>query len=127
MQVKFGKWIRDNKYDKNAGFELKLCKGNNALPFSAFEPQQPVSLQKAKHEFIFKKLSDADRTLKPFDCFVLAKSEAWVIAGWYHERKGINVYWLDIDVFLEEQKTSTRKSITEERAAEIASKHFVLT
>lgn len=127
MQVKFGKWMRESYNGPSAAFELKLCKGNNALPFAAFEPQQPVSLLKAKHEFIFKKLSDADRTLKPFDCFVLVKTDAWVIAGWHHMGKGIATYWIDIDAFLAEQAASTRKSITEKRAVEIASKHFILT
>src|SRR3990167_1871100 len=121
-QVLFGKWIRENKYDKTAAFELKLCHNNNALSFNAFQPQQTPCLLEAKRNFLFKKLSDADPTLKPFDCFTIAHCEAWVIAIWKHEGKRPVAYWLEIEDFIEAQKLSTRKSITEFIASKIASK-----
>lgn len=125
-QVKFGKWIRDNNYDKTSAFELKLCHNNKALAFSAFESQQLPCLLQAKTGFLFKKLSDADRSLKPFDCFVIAHCEAYVIACWHHDGKAPIAYWLEIETFLNAQKITKRKSITEAECATLASKVITL-
>lgn len=122
MQSKFTAWMDKSDYYKNAAWELKLSKENNALAFNSFRPQQLPSLYKAKHNRVFKKLSDMDPTLKPFDCMQVCYAEAWVIAGWHHERKGITAYWIDIDVFLQAQKESQRKSITESECATLASR-----
>ncbi len=119
-QVLFTKWIRDNNYFETATFELKLCKGNNALPFSSFQPQQLPSLMQAKHGCVYKKLSDADPTLKPFDALQICHAKSYVIACWWHEGKGITAYWIDIDFFITEQKQSDRLSLTEQRAHLIA-------
>lgn len=126
FQSKFTKWIKDIGYSASAAFELKLCKEGEALAYSSFQPQQLPSLLKVKNGCLYRKISDADRGLKPYDASILCHAEAWVVAGWHYERRGIMVYMIDIDVFLAEQKQSTRKSLTEERAAKIANKHFVL-
>lgn len=122
VQSKFTRWIRENKYDHSAAWELKLCKGGKALPFSAFQPQQLPSLLKAKQACIYRKLSDFDPGLKPFDAMQVCHSEAYVVACWHHEGKGVTAYWIDIEKFLEAQKLSTRKSMTEQTAERIASK-----
>lgn len=126
-QSRFTKYIRESGYDKSAAFELKFRTEGTALPFSAFEPQQIPSLLKAKQACIYKKLSDADHGLKPFDALQICNAEAWVIACWWHIGKGIWVYWIDIDDFVAEQGRSTRKSLTEDRASELAYHVHILT
>lgn len=121
-QSRFTKWIRQGNYNQSAAFELKLAKGNSALSYSSFQPQQLPMLHKAKHGCVYKKLSDLDPSLKPFDCLQICNSDAYIIAVWYHERKTLTAYWIDIDKFLEEQSSSSRKSITEQRAKELATK-----
>ena len=122
MQSKFSKWVRENKYNKSAAWELKLCKNGHALAFSAFQEQQLTSLYQAKHACVYKKLSDFDPSLKPYDASQICNAEAWVVAGWHHDRKGITAYWIDIDIFLQAQKQSERKSMTESQANLIAYK-----
>lgn len=126
-QVKFTKYIRESGYDKSAAFEMKFKVEGSALPYSSFMPQQLPSLLKAKEACVFKKLSDADRSLKPFDSLQICNAEAWVIACWWHIGKGTWVYWIDIHDFLTEQSRSSRKSLTEERASQIAARTHILT
>jgi hypothetical protein len=122
VQSKFTKWVKENNYKFSAAWELKLCKKGEALAFSAFQPQQLPCLQKAKHDCVYRKISDADRSLKPYDASQICFAEAYVVACWYQEREGTNAYWIDIDDMLEEIKASPRKSLTEKRANEISCK-----
>lgn len=126
MQSKFTKYIRESGYNKSAAWELKLCKGGNALSYSAFQPQQIPSLLKAKKECIYRKISDADMGLKPYDASQICSAEAYVVAGWHHMMQGISCYWIDVEAFIAEQQQSTRKSLTEQRASEIAQKKHIL-
>ncbi len=119
-QSRFTKYIRETCFAKTCAWELKLTKGNLGLAFSSFQPQQLPSLLKAKHGCVYKKLSDADPTLKPFDAFQICNADAYVVACWYRERIGITAYWIDIDVFMEMIKVSVRKSIKEVEAAKFA-------
>lgn len=119
MQSLFSKWVREN-YNQSAAFELKLCKGRNALPYNAFQPQQLPMLYKAKHGCVYKKLSDLDPSLKPFDCLQICYSPAFVVVMWYTPRQPKEALLIDIDVFLAERDSSLRKSLTEQRARELA-------
>jgi len=99
-------------------WELKICK-TNALPFSSVAPHQLRSLKIAKHGVFRWKLGDYGY-LNPFDGFVLAKVPAYIVIVFYKPRKPISFLMIDIDVFLEEMKNSTRKSLTEERAISLS-------
>lgn len=127
MQSKFTKYIRESGYDTSTAWELKLSKGDNALPYSSFQEQQLPSLLKAKHGCVYRKISDAEQGLKPYDASQICHASAFIVAGWHHEMKGITCYWIDVEMFLDEQKRSSRKSLTEARASEIATKQHVLT
>lgn len=126
MQSRFSKWIRESKFQKSAAFELKLVKAGHALPYSAFQPQQLPSLLQAKHSCVYRKISDADRGIKPYDCSQICNADAWVVIGWYRPRKPIKVYWIDIDTFMSIKDSSKRKSLTEEQALAISSKIIYL-
>lgn len=99
---------------KSAPFEVKYSLGS-PIYFSEIRPQQRISLLHAKHRYFKHKISDDSRDFKPFDGFMFKKSHAWMILGFSQ-----NVYMIDIDTWVTEEETSTRRSITEERAAEIA-------
>ena len=125
IQSLFTKWVRQN-YKESAAWELKVCKQGRALAYTAFQPQQIPSLLKAKHECIYKKLSDMDPSLKPFDALQICRSKAYVVVVWYKPYCLKEAVWLDIDAFVHEQETSQRKSLTQERARQIAEKVTIL-
>jgi penicillin-binding protein-related factor A (putative recombinase) len=110
-------------------FELKLCKGTS-IPFDAVKDHQRTALSLISGEMgLFYKIADSPiftgtkmrfATLKPFDCFRLANIPAYVVICFYVPRKYKRFYYIEIDRFLDEAENSARKSLTMDRAAEIA-------
>lgn len=134
FQKLFKTWVESNKdILSNTAFELKFCKNRKPLPFSAVQDHQLVALQEVKNIGKFHKIADqpfipgrmAYTFKKPFDCFFL-KGEAYVVILFYEPYEDKIMYWIDVDVFINEMNTSTRKSLTEDRAKEINSKKFIL-
>lgn len=134
FQSEFSKWLRnkhrtihepENKdvkaliYNKTLALELKLAKDKKRVNYKThFQPQQLPSLEKAKHGHIYHKISDLDPGSKPFDCFQIAKADAYVVICWYKPRSHKHVYFIDIEaILLHKQKN---KSLTEEDANNIA-------
>lgn len=129
----FNKWLREMKKSipeeerlhnfwwKSTALEYKLKPADKYLNFkSHFEPQQLPKLFEAKHGCVYKKLSDLDPSLKPFDAFQICYSQAFVVVCWYHKgtKNPKHVYMVDIDDIYREMKT--KKSLTEERASDLA-------
>ncbi len=112
FQSWFGKWLK-SRWQHTGAFELKSV--DTSLPFSALPDHQIEGLLHAKHEKIYMKLPDVGFQM-PFDCFILASVPAWVVVRY----SSGNWYTIDIDAFVKERDTSTRKSLTEERAAAIS-------
>lgn len=108
----FRKWLKESPLLSSA-IELKQTT-TNSLPFSALAPHQEMALLASKHNSLMFKLIDAGYQ-NPFDMFFLVKSGAWVVIK-YPE----GFYVVDIDDFIKERESSDRKSLTEERAKEIA-------
>jgi len=106
-----------NRWKTSAVFELKICH-EKSLPFSAVQDHQKAALRIAKHERLVHKLPDVGFEQKPFDMFVMSGVEAYVLIMFY-TRGCKKIYLIDIDVWLEEERTSGRRSITEDRAKEI--------
>lgn len=136
----FSKWLRimkksvpeplrpTNYWYRSMAVEYKLKKANQHLNFkSHFEPQQLPKLHEAKHGCIYKKLSDLDPSLKPCDAIQICYSPAYVIVCWYHKgtKNPKHVYMIDIDIVLQERYDG-KKSISEERARDIAETTFYL-
>lgn len=124
FQTLFTKYARQNWSAGSAAFELKITK-TGSLPFSRLEEHQVEALKKAKHKTLFHKISDMSLNAKPFDCFVLQDSLAYVVILFYEEGEEKIAYLIDIDEFVKESLTSVRKSLTEERARQIA--HYAVT
>jgi len=125
-------------------FELKLCKGVS-LPFSSVKPHQEKALLAATTmEGLYYKIpdqpvsemeEDAPKenennkqkgkkirfTLpKPFDCFLVKNTPAYVVIMFYVPRKKKTVYYIPIGDFLEMKNSVTRKSMTEEMLGKYA-------
>lgn len=118
FQSDFTRWKRNNK---NIGvlFELKITK-TGSLPFSRLEKHQKDSLLKAKHDELCLKLADIGYERKPADMFCVS-GPAFVVVMFYSW--GVkHFYLIDIDVWCKEDTESKRRSLTEQRCAEIGQK-----
>jgi len=105
-------------------FELKLCKGAS-LPFSSVKPHQEKALLAATTmEGLYHKLADQPVSAikganvrftlpKPFDCFLVKNTPAYVVIMFYVPRKKKTVYYVPIGDFLEMKDSVKRKSMTE--------------
>jgi hypothetical protein len=127
LQSLFKIWIKKNHDpEKNTVWELKIEKGKS-FAFSRVADHQIDGLQSAKHKGLYYKIADAPfghsgyrfHKPKPFDCLFI-RGDAYVVIVFYEIRKKKRMYWIDVDKFVEERDTSTRKSLTEDRAKEIA-------
>ncbi len=122
MQGIFSRWIQENTPLRSAVFELKICK-LKSFAYSKIEEHQLEGLYDAKHSFSYHKLSDMSREKKPYDCYISIGVEAYLVVWFYHPRQPKEFIFIDIDILLNEIKTSDRKSLTEERAKEIGIIH----
>lgn len=108
-------------------FELKLCKGNSQS-FKSVANHQVEALLKASGEGMYHKIQDEPfgRTQyrftkpKPFDCFFLKNTPAFVVLCWYTPRKKKEFHYIEIGDWETEKMIATRKSITKSRSYEIA-------
>lgn len=117
FQSLFTRYVRAKWSRTSAAFELKICKGKS-LPFAAVQPHQLAALREAKNGRIAYKIPDDSAGYKPFDSFVLSGALAFVCVMFY-ARGCRRFYLIDIDAWDSEVATSSRKSLTEARAAAI--------
>lgn len=106
-------------------YELKLARGNS-LPWSSVEGHQITALYKAKHETLVHKISDSALGYKPADTVIYTKSNSYVVVAFFDKKHTPDCcYIIDIDRFIETQKTSRRKSLTGEVARMVGTR-FIL-
>lgn len=115
FQVKFTRWLR-YRWEGSGAFELKISH-TRSLPYSAVLAHQVAALQAVKTRGMEYKIPDDTLGSKPFDCFRL-HGPAYVVVMFY-TRACRRFYLIDVDRWVEESQASARKSLTEERAAEI--------
>ncbi len=110
--------------DMSFAVEYKTKKAGTRLNFkSDFEPQQIPYLLRAQDGCVYKKLSDIDRTLKPFDAFQICNVPSYVIICWYKPRKYKNVYIISaktLKMFMDKKN----KSMTEDDARKMCVNSF---
>lgn len=133
MQVQFGAWLRQFGFDSSAVFELKICNGKS-IAFDSVKGHQVDALVAAKEGGLYHKITDLPLRAfkeggfkmmrfgkpKPFDCFFVKKVKAYVVLMFYEPRKKKEALLIDITTWLSEQNESKRKSLTKDRAVEIA-------
>lgn len=112
FQSIFNNYLRSKKL--HGYFELKATK-YLSLPFDAVEQHQIESLRAAEMMGLVFKISDMDIRIKPFDCLSTPPLQAY-IAIKYHTFFAV----ITLDAFLKERDASSRKSLAEQRAKDIA-------
>ena len=119
FQTEFGKRNRIHGV-----FELKFCKGKS-LPFDCLAEHQEKALLDVSHDGLFHKISDFPvfansgarfNRPKPFDCFYLSQTMAYVVIMFWIPRKKKNVYYIKIQDWIRMRDKATRKSATEDMA-----------
>lgn len=112
FQTTFNHWLKA-VHKKTGAFELKQTK-SNALPFNAVVPHQVQALLQVKNGTLVFKIPDSGYQ-NPFDCFSMSNEDAFVVI------KYPDFFCLiDILDWCNEVERSDRKSLTSERAKEIA-------
>jgi len=117
FQVEFGK-----NNTQEGVFELKITK-SRSVRFDAVQPHQREALLNAQSDDgVYHKI--ADQTIgrglnfgytqpKPFDCFLIRNTRAYVVVMFYEPRKRKMVYYIEIKTWLALERIIPKKSITE--------------
>lgn len=118
FQLKFGRWAR-HRLTSTTAIELKVT-ATDSIAFDRLEVHQFAALKAAKHSKVFFKIPDSDfYTKKPFDCFLLTGTDAFVAVMFRNKDRGQKEFFLiDIDSW-EQEATGPRKSLTEARARSV--------
>lgn len=116
----FSKFIKENATLHNLDFsmalELKVKEAPKRLNFKTdFQPQQIPYLVQAQNGCVYKKLSDLDPSLKPFDSVQLCFTPSYAVICWYKPRQYKKVYFISAIVLKDLIDTGV-KSITEDEA-----------
>ena len=110
------------RYGSTCAIEIKICK-TGSLPFSRLEEHQKNALLLTKHGCVVHKIPDAGYQ-NPFDAFMLCHEPAFVVIMFW-ERGKKEFFVIDIDVWVAEESSSKRKSLTEDRARDIGDAFFL--
>lgn len=129
FQVIFGAYLKANPPSRSEAYELKVTK-QPSIRFDALQDHQLRNLLNAKNGAgLYHKISDAPihrgmktrfTFKKPFDCLYMFAEESYVVVLFYEERKEKFAVMISADKWLEEARGSDRKSLTRDRAYEIA-------
>lgn len=117
FQIVWNHWMSayGHRLPPKTVFELKQTR-TNALAFDAVvEHQIDWLLAANSYQGVHYKIPDDSRGIKPFDGFYIREAFSIVVIK-YPGQFSI----IDIHTFLSEKKKSARKSLTKERAEEIA-------
>lgn len=120
LTAELSKFLRKNPRANEVRFsfvcELKVKKGKQKLNLTKdFQPHQIPNLIKVVTGCLYHKISDMGTGFKPFDCFNICNTPAFVGVLWYTPRKPRFLYLLDVrDIdFMMKNKV---KSISKEDA-----------
>lgn len=116
LTADFSKWLRtegrdDPRFNVSMAIEFKVCKKKFLNIKSDFEPQQIIMLEQAKNGCVYKKLSDMDLTVKPFDSIQICNAKAYVAVMWPAPRKKKTLYFIDVDKLKDIKKIDENKAI----------------
>lgn len=115
FSTRFGRWA-NHHLRPPAYWETKHTLGKDYLPFTAVKKHQRAwALAAIGPNGKSYKISDQGAGHKPGDGILFGMMDAWIAIQY----PGCFVV-IDIEKFLEEEKKSDRKSLTEKRAKQIA-------
>ncbi len=116
-QIVLKHYLTSGKYTgPSAAFELKRTL-EDSIPFSAVADHQEEALDAALNNSLYYKIPDDTIGLKPFDCFYLTNTLAYVVIGYGKQLKSF--VFIPIDAWKHEKETSKRRSLTYDRALQI--------
>lgn len=127
------KYVQAHLPETTEVYELKICKGTS-LPFNALAPHQEEALLKAYQGGFYYRIADIpwgrDSSFrftppKPFDSIAIVRVQSFVVVWFYHPGQKKVFIKIPIETFIKERETSTRKSLTEDRAKEIGEQMFI--
>lgn len=109
FQAEFIKWIKVNPAKNSTAYEYKYVPGStfNLSGWVKKYPHQIKNLYNAKHENCYHKISDQSMGQKPFDAFVMANADAFLVI-WFEKHKKFGMIEIDRVIRL----TKTQKSIS---------------
>jgi hypothetical protein len=127
FQSIWGKYLRKNGWATTLCYELKITK-SNCLPFSAVKGHQIEGLRSAvsglHHKIsdspIFPEMKTRFTKPKPFDGMYIRDAQTLIGILYYIPHKRKIAHFLLLDSFINESEVSKRKSLTFERAKDIA-------
>ena len=90
------------------------------------QEHQVAGLLAAKEAKLVYKIPDGTLGQKPFDCMCLTQIEAYVVIIYHYNRLYTRAYLIDVNTWTIESDSSERRSLTEERAVQIATEVFEL-
>jgi len=144
MQLKFNHFVRDNmeylkdKLGPSVAFELKIEHGKS-FAFKNVLPHQVQALcqscngsfyYKIPDDPIFKQSKTMFHIKRPYDCYYMSDSGAYIVVWFYEPRKDKPIYLIDINNFIglsvKWPKLYNRKSMTEEQIKENSDHIFLL-
>lgn len=108
-----------NKNNISGVFELKITKGKS-IAFNKLAEHQKMYLMNANCDIgTYWKISDIavdfrKVSQKPFDCFYLKNTPAFVVVMFYEKRKKKNVYYIKISDWVKAEENHNKKSMKEE-------------
>lgn len=112
--IRFRHYLRAHPWPRTTWYEMKQTIGT-CLPFARVEEHQRNWLLACKHGTTNYKIPDDSRGVKPTDGVFTAASDAVIVVRY---PKFFAV--IDIDVFIEADKSCARRSLTDIHAREIA-------
>mgnify|MGYP000931615628 FL=1 len=129
FQRQWRDYVSANPPIETEAYELKIVKTlkQKSFPFAAVKDHQIIGLQLAI-DGSFYKISDSPifpgmktrfTAPKPFDCYFMKASNAFVVVMFYFPRRPKVCYKIPVDKFIEIRDSWKRKSIKEEELREI--------
>ena len=117
MQVVMKHYLQSDKY-RGGSMALELKRTlEDSLPFSEVKEHQENALEAALKNFLYYKIPDDSIGEKPFDCFYLTNTLAYVVIAYGRQLRSF--VFIPIEVWKQEKTMSKRRSLTHDRALQI--------
>jgi penicillin-binding protein-related factor A (putative recombinase) len=107
FQIVFKHWVQTHWDGGSAAFELKRTT-SDSLPTKSIAPHQLVALNQAFDDTLYHKIADVGYAKKPFDCFVLQQSLAYIVIAFGKRLTDFHI----IPIKVWEENTQKRTSVT---------------
>lgn len=118
FQIHFKKWLSTFPPERDSVFELKYV-SSGPFALSTWIQRQPHQLRglldasKSTKNYCYHKLSDQSQDKKPFDCFFLRNTDAYLVVYFAEKKRFVGVDAIDIHLLVKKQKSATFDELCE--------------